>query len=359
MRYLAGSYLVLELTNHCNLACVHCAVYEDQQSEEGHPHYATKGYLDLELVDGLIADWIQEKVRFDALILFWLGEPLLHPDFSVIYQKLLRASVEHGIFAKIEVHSNTVLLDKEKRAVLLNSASVPQVFHCSLDATTRDTYQKIKGQDYFLQAQRNAQHLLSEKQEKGALYPRIVLQFIVGSNNMMEAQEFRDSWEEWGAERGIFLDCVAGHVPVGEQDYIFFRQLDCPDWETQQTENKVFADTMFELNLSFPAPALEVEAQTENLTPCSGFWKSPVIDWTGEVTVCTRDNELKNCLGRLQEHRFSELWWGTQNQGNREQVGKGCYDGLTLCQDCFVPRSLNHAGITEEEIAQYSEDVAQ
>ena len=53
MRYLAGSYLVLELTNHCNLACVHCAVYEDQQSEEGHPHYATKGYLDLELVDGL------------------------------------------------------------------------------------------------------------------------------------------------------------------------------------------------------------------------------------------------------------------------------------------------------------------
>ena len=264
MQYIAGSYLVLELTNHCNLACVHCAVYEDQNSAEGHPHYAQKGYLSLDILEGLLEDWISQQVRFDTLILFWLGEPLLHPEFELIYQELLRVAVQHQVFGKIEVHSNSVLLDENRRGVLLNSASVPQVFHCSLDANTPQTYLDIKGRDLFPQAKKNTERFLLEKWQKKARYPRIVLQFIVGSNNAHEVQEFRDDWQSWARENQGTLDCVAGQVPQGEQDCIFFRQLDCPDQETQLQENQIFRDSMQKIGLHFPNPAKEDDFSLEN-----------------------------------------------------------------------------------------------
>ena len=353
--YISGSYLVLELTNHCNLACVHCAVYEDQSSEKGHPHYATKGYLHLNILEELIEDWVMMGVRFDALILFWLGEPLLHPEFELIYQKLLRVSLAYQVFKKIEVHSNSVLLNEKRRDVLLNSAALPQVFHCSLDANSPETYQQIKGRALYAQAKHNVQQFLLEKWRKKARYPRIVLQFIVGSNNAHEVERFRDDWQTWARENGGDLACVAGQVPSGEEDCIFYRQLDCPDQETQLQENQVFRESMRTIDINCPEPAAEADFQQENLTPCSGFWKSPVIDWTGEVTVCTRDNELKNCLGSLENKRFSALWWGEQSWKNREKVGRGCYEDLPLCQTCFIPQSLNHSGITAEEISLYAE----
>lgn len=355
IQYIAGSYLVLELTNHCNLACVHCAVYEDQIAEHGHPHYAKKGYLSLDIVEGLLQDWATQNIRFDTLILFWLGEPLLHPEFALIYQKLLRVSIEYGVFSKIEVHSNSVLLDEHRRKILLNSASVPQVFHCSLDANSQHTYLEVKGRDFFSQAKKNVQQFLLEKWKKKSRHPRIVLQFIVGSNNSHEVEDFKVYWQCWAREHGGQLDCFAGHIPSGEQDCIFFRQLDCPDSETQLRENQVFRAAMQKIGISFPEPAKDADFKPENLVPCSGFWKSPVIDWTGELTVCTRDNELENCLGTIGEKRFSELWWGEQNQKNREKVSRGCYEDLSLCQTCFIPQSLNHAGISAEEIREYSQ----
>ena len=73
---IAGSYLVLELSNLCNLTCVHCAV-----SEQNHPHHSVTGHVDIAVVDSLIDDMVTNRLHFDALILFWLGEPLLHPKF--------------------------------------------------------------------------------------------------------------------------------------------------------------------------------------------------------------------------------------------------------------------------------------
>jgi len=44
--------------------------------------------------------------RFDTLIPFWLGEPLIHPEFGAIYRAGLRAAVEGRVFGKVEVHTN-------------------------------------------------------------------------------------------------------------------------------------------------------------------------------------------------------------------------------------------------------------
>jgi radical SAM protein with 4Fe4S-binding SPASM domain len=345
---MPGSYLVIELSNLCNLACVHCAV-----SEDAHPHHTTLGSFDLQLANQLFADLAQASLHFDTLILFWLGDPLLHPQFCSIYQQALRFAARHKIFSKIEVHTNAVRMDINIIDALLNSSSIPQVIHFSLDAATADTYKKIKGKDQFIAAARHCAFFLRTKVGRKALWPRPVFQFILGSNNVHEARNFRDHWLDVCTELNTPAQVVAGHVPQGIEPIIFFRQKDCPTREEQEQENALFREFTQKENIPVP-PKPQDRIPTENLNPCSGFWKSPVLDWQGNLTFCTRDNTLKNSIGNIQKTPFSKLWLNHKTQSIRDRVAQGDYNSLPLCQDCFIPRSLNHTEISVEEISALS-----
>ena len=344
-----GSYMVIELTNLCNLACVHCAV-----SEQEHEHHAVTGYMSEQVIDTLLSDLIEHRIQFDALILFWLGEPLIHPQFNRIYRKILRACEQHSIFKSIEVHTNAITLTADKRRIFMNQSSVPQKIHCTLDAMTAETYKNVKGRDYFAMALQNTEAILSQKHRLNSPNPRVVIQYIVGSNNVHEVPEFVEHWKQQAELNTQDLFFSAGQIPSGRQDGVFFRQLDCPTPEMQAQENAVFVQAMNDIGVAFPkqSPQSTVEGQLSQ--PCSGFWKSPVIDWQGRLTMCTRDNELVNSLGNVCDKPFHELWWGERQRQNRLNVAKGNYDGLSLCSTCFIPQSCNHSGISQSEIQQYA-----
>jgi len=344
--HLPGSYLVLELTNRCSLACVHCSV-----SETDHPHHQETGYLDVALAEGAFEDLARVGARFDSLILFWLGEPLIHPHFARIWQAAIRTAVRDGVFGKIEVHTNATHLSASVTRSVLGQAQVPQVWHFSLDAIERESYTQIKGMDRFEQVQRNVARFIRTKAELGARWPRPVFQFIVGENNVDQVSDFRAHWERVCEETGTPVRTAAGHVPPGEDAIVFFRQLDCPTPETQARTNALFREAMAAQGLLLPAQAESGrEVQADNAQACSGFWKSPVISWRGEVTTCTRDNTLQNKVGTLLEARFSELWWGEAMRGRRERVAMGDYTGLPPCATCFIPRSLNHSELDVSDI---------
>ena len=135
---------------------------------------------------------------------------------------------------------------------------------------------------------------------------------------------------------------------------IFFRQLDCPTPERQSEQNRVFRTAVTAMGLELPggdtAPA-QVEAL--NPHPCSGFWKSPVVRWNGDVTVCTRDATVEMKVGNLRDAPFSKLWWGPEMASRRLRVARGDYEGLPLCGRCFIPRSANYTGIEPLEIERH------
>ena len=343
--------MVMELTNLCNLACVHCAV-----SEEGHEHHAVTGYMSEDVVDSLLADMTEHQIQFDALILFWLGEPLIHPQFNRIYRKILRACEAYPIFKSIEVHTNAITLTADKRRIFLNQSSVPQKVHCTLDAMTAQTYQKVKGRDYFSLALQHTEEMLTQKHLLNSPNPRIVIQYIVGSNNVHEVQDFVAHWKHLANVHQMDLFFSAGQIPSGNHDGVFFRQLDCPTPEEQANENTVFREAMDSIGIPFPEHTPVERIDTELKQPCSGFWKSPVIDWKGRLTMCTRDNELINALGNVCDTPFHKLWWGEQQRQNRIQVSVGNYDALSLCSTCFIPQSCNHSDISVMEIQQYTTD---
>lgn len=342
---------MVELTNRCSLACVHCSVSEGA----AHPHHAQSGYIDTGMVLGLFDDLVGLGARFDTLILFWLGEPLLHDDFSTIYRAALRAAARHRTFGKVEVHTNGTHLSLETTRAVLNSGPVVQVWHFSLDAARSETYLQVKGLQRFEKVENNIARFIEWKGRIGARWPRPVFQFIVGSNNADEVPLFRRRWEVACKRAGEPVRAVAQDVPPGDDAVVFFRQLDCPTPEQQASENAVFRAAMEREGL--PVPRGDKAPTTlcaENHAPCSGFWKSPVISWLGDVTTCTRDNLLENRVGSLREARFSELWWGGLMAGRRKRVATGDYSGMPTCASCFIPRSSNYTDLSVEEVERHA-----
>lgn len=305
------------------------------------------------LFEGLVGNLVESGGGFDALILFWLGEPLIHPHFQQIWRTGLRAAEQYGTFGKVEVHSNATHLNDGRALALLNRAVTPQVLHLSLDAATQPTYLAIKGLDRFSLVDGNVEAFVRRKAATGARWPRLVFQFIVGTNNVAEVSAFRDRWEGLCRSLGLAVRSSAGHVPPGEDAVVFFRQLDCPTADEQERQNAVFRTEMDRQGLTLPAQSVNGEqVEATNLAPCSGFWKSPVVSWDGHVTTCTRDNLLHNAVGNLADASFTQLWWGDRMAGRRARVAGGDYTGLDLCQTCFIPRSLNHATLSAGEVAQ-------
>lgn len=346
---LSGSYLVLETTNKCSLACVHCSI-----SEEGHAHHQRVGFIDPELVKRLFDDLVEARAHFDTLIMFWLGEPLIHPKFAEIYEMAVKTNSKHRVFGKIELHTNATHLDEAAVDVALNNSDVEQVWHFSIDAAKRETYRSIKGRDRFFDVERNLAKMVERKGSSGAKNPRLVFQYIVSSANSDEAPSFMRRWQKVCERAGVPARASAQHVPDGDDAIIFFKQLDCPTPALQNQENKVFRRTMKRMNLEVEQEsAVQSTVVAENLNPCSGFWKSPVVSWDGDLTVCTRDNLHSNAIGNLADSTFSELWWGSIMRDRRDGVSCGDYSGLDLCSTCFIPKSSNYIGISQQEIERH------
>jgi MoaA/NifB/PqqE/SkfB family radical SAM enzyme len=354
---LPGSYLVLEVTNRCPLKCGHCAVAE---ADDGHPHYAVYEHMPVGMVRELMQDLRSSGLRYDALILFWLGEPLSHPQFIEVYATVLEFSGDGEIFGKIEVHTNTFPLTETIARSVLNDRSVPQVWHLTLDAIRPETFHIIKGLDAMEKSTRNALRMVRLKGAAKASRPKLAMQFIVSDVNAAEAAEFVEFWTKAFEEAGLPIETTGFHVPVdGPENYIFLKSLDCPTPEEQDRQNRVYVDLMKSLGLRSPIDAdaerrVETEVPRTLLTTCSGFFKSPTVASDGRITVCTRDNSYHLVVGSLADASFSRVWLDSPVLNRRRQlVARGDYGELDFCRTCFIPHSVNYSSIEGWEVDQF------
>jgi hypothetical protein len=354
---LPGSYMVLELTNRCPLKCGHCAVAE---ADAGHPHYAEIQHMSVGMVRELLADLKASGLRFDNLVLFWLGEPLSNPDFVEIYELLLRETGDCEVFGKLEVHTNTFPLKEPIARAALNDRAIPQVWHLTMDAIEKDTFAVIKGLDAFDKSQRQSRKMVRLKGETGSRWPKLAMQFIVSDVNVAEAPEFVSFWTHEFEEAGLPIATTGFHVPVeGPENYIYLKSLDCPTPEEQERQNRVYAGLMKSLGLRSPIdPDAERKVESsiprELLTPCSGFFMTPTISSDGRITMCTRDNSYHLVVGSLADASFSKLWLESPVLNRRRQmVARGDYSELPYCQTCFIPHSVNYSGITPEGVREF------
>src|SRR3954451_21626248 len=84
----APLYVAWQITNECNLACMHCI-------EESGPGKAFKNELSKEQVFDVLRQVVENDVPY---LSFSGGEPMLHPHFF----EMLEYACSHGTQVKVE-----------------------------------------------------------------------------------------------------------------------------------------------------------------------------------------------------------------------------------------------------------------
>ena len=182
------SQVIVDVTEHCNLACIHCPHPEYIKSEV----WAGR-HLSLELHNKAIdeiataGNGICQYVRYTAN-----GEPLINPDFI----EMVKYAGKHLKHCSINVTTNAKSLN-ERRALALLDAGV-DVFDISLDAFKPETYAKIRVRGDLEKVKKNVLRLM-ELIKKGNYQSRLVVSFVCQSLNEGEADDFEKYWKHQGA----------------------------------------------------------------------------------------------------------------------------------------------------------------
>ena len=199
------SQVIIDVTEVCNLACIHCPHPTFKKSE----HYAAR-YLD-PMLNAKAIDEIREHggghtqyVRYTSE-----GEPLIHPG---IYDMLQYAVDHSGCFVTLTTNG-TILNAKRMRRLMQTGLHMIDV---SIDAFYPDTYAKIRVNGYLPTTEKNVIDMIHYARGTPT---RVVVSFVRQPLNWDEAEAFEARWRGMGAHEVVIrnLHSAAGAViPVAQ-----------------------------------------------------------------------------------------------------------------------------------------------
>ena len=229
--------LIISVTNVCDMACIHCA----------HPVIKKDpGYRGTFMPPDIHSKIVEETCQFkDRLWVFRYasdGEALLHPKFLDFVEEAKAAGI-----GPVNLTTNAMSLTDEKIRRLL--AAPIDVIDVSLDAYTKQTYEKIRIRGKFDKVLHSVKRLLTLRDEMGA--PTKIMTSIIRQREALdEIEAFKRFWGQHVDEvlvRGLNTDL--GLVNVTET---FFKD-DIERW------------------------------------PCPQFWKRVTINHNGDIRFCVED----------------------------------------------------------------------
>ena len=177
--------LIISHSNICQLACKYCYLTKGTYGEVDAVQYNV-----CELMKMLLDRQMIDQKRY----IFWSGgEPLLSSDFEDI---ITYASQNY-----FEQYLNTNCLQYSDLSYQLLASD--RHFHliCSVDASTENTYRKIKGRDVFPTVLEN---ILAYMKSRGNVY----LKYILLPENIDESEHFIKLFSTMGVKKYFFdFDC--------------------------------------------------------------------------------------------------------------------------------------------------------
>ncbi|MGE0527736.1 MAG: radical SAM protein, partial [Bdellovibrionales bacterium] len=189
-RLTAGfpSQVIVDATEICNLACIHCPHPEFKKSE----HYSAAS-LPLELNTKLV-DEVKEHGQGQTEYIRYTsnGEPLVH---SKIFEMLKYAVDNSGVF--VALTTNGKILSQDRAEKLLSTGL--HLVDISIDAFTPETYAQIRVGGKLEVTRRNVENLIRRKSELGTS-TKIIVSFVEQPQNSHEVASFESYWKDQGAD---------------------------------------------------------------------------------------------------------------------------------------------------------------
>lgn len=278
------SQVIVDVTEICNLACIHCPHPDFKRSE----HYEGR-HLDVELNRKLVDEVREHGAGSTQYIRYTsMGEPLIHPH---IYDMLDYAVQHSGVF--VTLTTNGTILNEPRIEKLL--ASGLNLVDISIDAYSEKTYSKIRvnGQ---LQITRNNVLKLIEMRKRAGAPTRIAVSFVEQAENKDEAAEFEAFWKEHGADSVVIrrLHSAAGSV------------------------SKI-------------ATALRTE---EPRRPCLYPWERIMLNPLGQLGFCPEDWVHGSAVADYRRTTIREVWTGEIYRKLRQAHMDNSFASHPFCGQC-------------------------
>lgn len=284
--------IVLENTTVCNLRCVHC------------PH--GQGYTDMPEYKAVHMDWDVYKKTIDEIASHKItvlrmspaGEALIHAQFL----DQVRYAKEKGV-RPINLTTNGLTLDNP---AFENGKKVPgktlldrlieldiDIIDISLDAATRQKYEKIRVGSNYHRVWSNLHRLLYLRERKRAS-TKVMISIIQQPDAMDEVDQFVKYWTPY-------------------VDRVLVRPF---------LEN---------LGLTPEAKSLGVKDRW----PCPQFWKRVTISADGSIRFCVVDWLDKSAVGNIKETTIQAVWKSAEYERLRGCHLRGAFgEAHSICAPC-------------------------
>lgn len=275
------SVYVIEPTNRCMLSCKMCPNSLIANN--------CRGEMSLKAFEETLKTI---SPYAEHVMLYFMGEPLLHSNISKILQ-----SARRRISGLISLSTNCVLLDHRHYDVISNSVDC---IICCIDHWTKHDYERIRVGANFKRVVSNVSNFLDHINHN-RVRPKVIVKSLDFGMSEDEKIAFSNYWEGKGAIPIIgWVDTWAGQFP----EFIHDAQLPPPYDPTSRV-------------------------------PCADLWFKMIINWKGEAILCCHNYDYTYPIGYLDDNvDLHALWHGDILVELRKRQLQSSYSHPPLCSTC-------------------------
>lgn len=286
-------FLSIEPTSVCNLRCPECP---SGSGEITRPN----GFIPLESFQSLID---QAEKDIPILILYFQGEPFLHPD---IYEMISYAKKKRMY---VITSTNGHYFSEEEQVRKLIESGINSLI-VSLDGTTQGTYSLYRKGGNLERVIGGIKNIITTRREMKKKLPRVHLQFLVMRHNEWQIDAAKKLTNELGADGIIFKTMRIEH----------------PD-------NKDFLPTIrqYQRYESYN-DHLKLKGTVPN--KCFRLWTGSVITWDGKIVPCCYDKNADYVFGNIDEKMSFRDFLISKSANEFRQRVLDSRSSIPLCVDC-------------------------
>ena len=290
-----------ELNYSCNFSCEMCTWSAENSAGRG-----KKTWFSFEAFKEIIDDGIKNGLK--AIRLNYINEPLIRKDII----KFIKYAKKAGVL-DIYLSTNGSLLTEKIIYELIKSGLTR--LQVSIDATTKETFDKIRQGGDFRKVVNNTLNFIKIRNQLNLELPTLRVNFVKTDLNKHEYDDFIRTWSSKA-------DCI------GIQDLVNIMK---------PTKNKISkkkftcAQPFYHLTIRYDGSVL----------PCCTFFaaKLPIAKYLTNEKISEEKNLHEIDMTKLPNQKVKDVWNGEKINSLREMHLRGEWFKNEICKDCVMSTS--------------------
>ena len=283
----------IEPTTSCNLRCPECP----------------SGLRSFTRPTGMLSQGLYKQVIEELhptllyLILYFQGEPYLHPDFY----DFISFAHKKNIYTSTSTNAHYLDMDNARKTV---ESGLDRLI-ISMDGTSQESYESYRKGGSLAKVIDGMDQLISWKKKLKSKTPHTILQFIVFRQNEHEIPEVREIARKTGVDELAIKTAQIYDFENGSD------LLPSADEYSRYAKNGTG----------------EWKIKNRLLDHCWKMWHSSVITWDGKIVPCCFDKDASHVIGELNGKSFREIWHSQDYDAFRQQL-LNSRSTIDICKNC-------------------------